>query len=189
MGITVGPTVKIQYINNRCNKKINKFVLGMQQQRPMGIYLMPQQQYMTSNQYVVPYPQAGTSNIQPVYFPTLPWQQQQQQEQQPQHYNNSTASSSRPVYEQRRYYNQKFNTNGYQNHRYGNTYPQQQRGTNRKRGQTNVHWSSLGRGRGASGFNNNGSVYHGKRYNNSHHDDNPPPTTAATFETEPRAVL
>jgi hypothetical protein len=157
-------------------------MLGMQQQqRPMGVYLMPQQQYMTSNQYMVPYPQAGTSNVQPVYFPTLPWQQQQQQQQQPQpHYNSST--SPRPAYEQRRPFNQKFNSNGYQNHRYGNSYPQQQRGTFRKRGQTNSPWSGVGRGRG--GFNN----YHGKRYNNNDRD-NGTTISPPTFEAEPSTVL
>jgi hypothetical protein len=150
---------------------------------------MPQQQYMTSNQYMVPYPQAGTGNVKPVYYPALPWQQQQQQQQPQQHYSNSTSSSPRPAYEQRRPFNnnQQFNTNGYQNHRYGNNYPQQQRGTYRKRGQANSSWSGIGRGRG-NGFNNNSSVYHGKRYNNNHHhEDNSPPTT--TFEAEPSAVL
>ncbi|CEP19906.1 hypothetical protein [Parasitella parasitica] len=45
-----------------------------QQHRPLGVYLMPQQTYLSSNQYIVPYPQAGTGNVQPIYYPRLSWQ-------------------------------------------------------------------------------------------------------------------
>lgn len=73
------------------------------QNRPLGVYLMPQQPYLTANQYVVPYPQVGAGNMQPIYYPPLSWQQQHtsmspglsydHRQQQPQHlrrsYNNN----------------------------------------------------------------------------------------------------
>ncbi|KAI7895103.1 uncharacterized protein EV154DRAFT_496965 [Mucor mucedo] len=121
------------------------------QQRPVGVYLMPQQQYATGNQYMIPYPQVGTG-VQPVYFPALPWQQQ--------NYNNNSASTPRPHYEQRRPYKSSddmmnnnseweaiSNSNGYQSHRYNNTNTSYQRGnSHRKRGAWANSTNPRGRG-------------------------------------------
>ena len=61
--------------NNHCSQRvldpllITKNTLGSTQQRPVGVYLMPPQHYLTTNQYVVPYPQAGRGT-HPVYYPS-----------------------------------------------------------------------------------------------------------------------
>lgn len=135
-----------------------------QQQRPMGVYLMPPQQYMTSNQYLVSYPQGG-AGVQPMYYPTMSWQSQQQYNS-----NGSNNSSPRPHYDQRRLNNSNHNTANhmskweahtnsiaYQSHRpayhhnnnanYRGGYRKQQRGG----GFSSSHSSSRGRG---GGYNN-----------------------------------
>ncbi|KAI8056459.1 hypothetical protein BDF21DRAFT_164077 [Thamnidium elegans] len=122
------------------------------QQRPTGVYLMPQQQYVTGNQYMVSYPQVGTG-VQPVYYPTLSWQQQHP------YNNNSAPSLPRPHYEQRRPYNNNFKPahnateweshNGYQSHRFNNNTSTYQRGNSyRKRG----GWSSSTNPRGRGNY-------------------------------------
>lgn len=140
-----------------------------QQQRPMGVYLMPPQQYMASNQYIVSYPQGAGAGVQPMYYPTMSWQSQQQ-------YNSSSSSngsinnsSLRPHYDQQRRLNHNTNNNtpnhmskweahtnslAYQSHRpaYSNN---NYRGGYRKRGGggfSSSHSSST-RGRGG-GYNN-----------------------------------
>ncbi|KAL9548678.1 hypothetical protein MBANPS3_005566 [Mucor bainieri] len=98
------------------------------QNRPLGVYLMPQQPFLTTNQYVVPYPQVGTtSNVQPIYYPTLSWQQQQTtgmgaprpavyDHHQPQHhrrsYNNNNNNNNNNNYSD---YSA---SNGYRQHKY-----------------------------------------------------------------------
>ncbi|GAN02942.1 hypothetical protein MAM1_0031d02392 [Mucor ambiguus] len=88
------------------------------QNRPLGVYLMPQQPFLATNQYVVSYPQVGTSNVQPIYYPTLSWQQQK-----------NTGMAPRAAFDHhhqpqhhRRPYNSNYNDysapNGYRQHKY-----------------------------------------------------------------------
>ncbi|KAK4515004.1 Protein-lysine N-methyltransferase efm4 [Mucor velutinosus] len=168
------------------------------QNRPLGVYLMPQQPFLTRNQYVVPYPQVGTSNAQPVYYPTLSWQQQQQQQQ---HANVAL----RPAYEHhlhpshhRRPYNTTYNdylaSNGYRQHTYphnSNVYQNASNGrgnSHRKRGGGAAQsWSGsmmnnagVGRGHHQTTHNSN----HNKKY--SRHDTdaaaNEPPSSAVDIQ-------
>ncbi|KAI8886101.1 hypothetical protein K501DRAFT_64643 [Backusella circina FSU 941] len=118
------------------------------QQRPVGVYLSAPPQYVSGNQYMVPYPQAGTGNVQPIYFPTVSWQQQQIQQRYNVHPNRSyydrNSNNNRPSYRSNRHsdedwkYPSTTTTDSYSG-----------RGSYRKRGQ---YSTSRGRGHSASLF-------------------------------------
>jgi hypothetical protein len=140
----------------------------MNNQRPLGLYLMPQQQYLSSNQYMVPYPQAATG-VHPIYFPALPWQQQQHQSPRSHHdqrrpYNNSHFNKPYPAKYHSHEWESLPNSNGYHSHRYNSAH--YQRGNfNHKHGS----WSNSGhvlRGRGRGSH----SYHSSKRYQDANGD-------------------
>lgn len=154
----------------------------------MGVYLMPQQPYLTNNQYVVPYPQAGTGNVQSIYFPTLSWQQQQQQQQshipsRPPYDHQQQQQHRRPFDNTYNDYTPPTSTNGYKHHRYPNNFGIYQNTTSNGRGNSyrkrggsigvTQSWSGfmVGNGRGA-GRGTGGNSRGGYQQQHHHHQNN-----------------
>lgn len=142
------------------------------QNRPLGVYLMPQQPYLAANQYVVPYPQVGAGNMQHIYYPPLPWQQQHtsmspglsydHHQQQPQHLRRSYNNN----YNDYRQHKYPHNPGFYQNtsHGRGNSY--------RKRGGSGgQRWSGSmvnNAGRGGGGAAVAGRGHYQNNYNSGY---------------------
>lgn len=156
----------------------------------MGVYLMPQQQYLSSNQSMVPYPPqaAATAATTSIYFPTLSWQQGKSR---PEHQNRNSSSRSYHNKQQNSHnheWESLANSNGYQAHRHNSA---SYRGNYRKpRG--NWSFSEFRVKRGGNG--NHSFGHRNKRYQqdangdstmttNNHHHHQQESTPAAAVGT------